>query len=108
MIHITIFTEEGNEYLGFRSEGHSGTQGTSLICAGVSALMFSAYYQIKYNTEIPFTSNIKDDIIDVRLKRSSRDARLAIQQLIIGLEAIQSQKGGDDVTIRFLPLKSGR
>lgn len=107
MIKITIFQQNHGEFLGWKSEGHSLTapKGYDIICAGVSALLFSAYYQIKYNSSAPVTMEKWDGHMDVKLGHSTTVSNLAVQQMILGLEAIRANEGGSEVELRYVQSK---
>lgn len=59
MIHVTIFVDSNQEYIGIDLLGHAGNEqnaadGQELVCAAVSALTLNMANSIEHFTEDPF------------------------------------------------------
>ena len=99
MIKVTIYKTERQEYAGFDMEGHAGyaEAGEDIVCAGVSALVINALNSIlvinTINAIEEFTEDdaslISEDetgMISYHLNHPSKDARLLLNAMILGLE----------------------
>ena len=96
MITVEIRKSNG-EYVGFSSKGHAGyaDEGYDIICAAVSVLTVNTINSIEKFTDDAFKAEAKD--VRVRWKFTelplSKEARLLMDSLILGLEDIQENYG---------------
>ena len=94
MIRVTVYKTERHEYVGFDVSGHAGyaESGEDIVCSAVSALVINAVNSIDRLTDDE-TSSVADEEtgdIEFRFKgHPSHDARLLLDSMILGLEAIE-------------------
>ena len=94
MIRVTVYKTERHEYVGFDVSGHAGyaESGEDIVCSAVSALVINAVNSIDRFTDDE-TSSVADEEtgdIEFRFKgHPSHDARLLLDSMILGLEAIE-------------------
>ena len=103
MIVVTVYKDpEG--YQGFRSEGHAdyAEEGQDIICAAVSALTVNAVNSIEQFTEDAFAVRQDDGFLELVLEGSvSRETRLLLDSLILGLQEIQKSYGKEYIQLTF-------
>ena len=90
MTKITIFRNQKQEYLAFSCVGHAeyADPGQDIVCAAASILVINTINAIEEFTEDD-TSLISEDemgMISYHLNHPSKDARLLLNAMILGLE----------------------
>ena len=89
MTKVTIFKQQGL-YKGFEVSGHSGyaDAGEDIVCAAVSALVINTINSIEEFTEDDASLISEDEtgMISYHLNHPSKDARLLLNAMILGLE----------------------
>ena len=96
MIRLTMYVDKDGTYVGFKSEGHANDapRGESLVCAGISTVVFGAYYFIEYESSAEATMSANDGVLSVRLKGPNHDAQVALRQLITSVEMVKQGNPG--------------
>jgi len=109
MIKVTIFQDKKLNYYGFDVKGHAGyaDAGHDIICAAVSMLVINTINAIEAFTKDNTTMVDDEDqgSIEFRFpdKPSSKEARLLLDTMVMGLESIEDVNGqfsDDDDTRR--------
>ena len=98
MIKISFLYTENENLIGFEFNGHAGfaSAGNDIICAAVSALVFTTVNSVEELTGCGFEveENEKKGHIYFRLKdESDKDAILLLKSLRLGVEQIQKTYG---------------
>ena len=106
MIQVTIFRDSSGVLRGFRMKGHAGyaEAGQDIVCAAVSVLTLNTANAIEAFTEdnMEGEADEKSGLFTVRLiGEVSRESKLLIDTLILGLQDIQSSYGKKYIKIRF-------
>ena len=94
MIRVTVYKTERHEYVGFDVSGHAGyaESGEDIVCSAVSALVINAVNCIERFTEDETSSVGDEETGDIEFgfkSNASYDARLLLDSMILGLEAIE-------------------
>ena len=97
MTEIEI-VKNGGEYRGFECHGHAGFKrsGKDVVCSAVSVLTINTVNSIDHllEDEISVTTNEKEgDMQCYFLNKPSKEAKLLIDSMILGLESISAQYG---------------
>lgn len=96
MITVEI-RKSGNEYIGFSSKGHAGyaEDGYDIICAAVSVLTLNTINSIEKFTEDAFKAEAADGMVRWKFTELplSKEAKLLMDSLVLGLEDIQETYG---------------
>ena len=97
MIKISFLYAENQILDGFEFKGHAGyaSAGNDIICAAVSALVFTTVNSVEELTDCNFEveEEEKKGRIYFRLKDGSDDAVLLLKSLKLGVEQIQKTYG---------------
>ena len=106
MIKVTVFEDSDRVVRGFKLTGHAGygEEGQDIVCAAVSALVFSAYNSIETFTEDDFEGSADERSGDFQLRFSgeiSPESKLLMNSLVLGLEDIEKTYGEPYIKIRF-------
>ncbi len=112
MIRVTVYTKKdaaspsGISYSGIRLSGHAGygESGTDIVCAAVSALVFTTANSIETFTEDAFEgeSNEKNGDFFFRFPSNiSPESKLLMASLVLGLKNIEEEYGRTYIHIRF-------
>ena len=104
MITVTVYKRSG-EYQGFRCEGHAGyaKDGYDPICAGVSALTVNAVNSVEQFTRdgIKVEADEENGLVALQLEECSKETRLLLDSMVLGLDMIQKNYGNDYITLIF-------
>ena len=109
MINVTVFVDSGHNYHGIELLGHAGCaddyqEGQELVCAAVSALTLNMANSVEYFTEDRFTAEEEEESGLFRFHfsdKSSPEAALLMNSLVLGLEDIEETYGEPYIKIRF-------
>ena len=97
MIKISFLYNENGILDGFDFAGHAGfaSAGNDIVCAAVSALVFTTVNSVDKFTQSDYTieENEKKGHIYFRLKDESDEALLLLKSLKLGVEQIQDVYG---------------
>ena len=89
MIEVQALKEKGH-YKSFHIQGHAGyaDAGEDIVCAAVSALVINTINSIEEFTEDDASLISEDEtgMISYHLNHPSKDARLLLNAMILGLE----------------------
>lgn len=104
MIRVAKIKNEFGALAGFRCEGHAGyaKSGSDIICAAVSALVFSTMNSVEQFTEDKFSckQEAESGLIEfVIVSEVSKESALLLDSLFLGLQGIQKDYGKQYVTI---------
>ena len=104
MIHVTIYKTLRAEYTGFDSLGHAGyaKAGADIVCAGVSALVLNTVNSLEALTEDIFSVDTDAEAgrISLRFQKSpSKDGKLLMDSLVLGLQGIQDTYGNKYISL---------
>ncbi|MSS64351.1 ribosomal-processing cysteine protease Prp [Velocimicrobium porci] len=99
MIEITIRTDKKGICNGLIINGHAGYDeyGKDIICAAVSVLVINTINSIETFTDDKFTVRNDEETGTIELNMISdisRESRLLIDSLLLGLQGIEEQYGG--------------
>ena len=96
MITVEIRKSNG-EYVGFSSKGHAGyaEEGYDIICAAVSVLTVNTINSIEKFTDDAFNAEAADGMVRWKFTELplSKEAKLLMDSLVLGLEDIQENYG---------------
>lgn len=96
MITVEI-RKSGDEYAGFSSKGHAeyAKEGYDIICAAVSVLTLNTINSIEKFTDDAFKAEAADGIVRWKFTELplSKEAKLLMDSLVLGLEDIQETYG---------------
>ncbi len=96
MITVEI-RKSGDEYVGFSSKGHAGysEEGYDIICAAVSVLTVNTINSIEKFTDDAFKAEAADGMVRWKFTELplSKEAKLLMDSLVLGLEKIQENYG---------------
>ena len=96
MIAVTIYQNHSGQYVRIHCIGHAGfaKPGEDIICAAVSVLVI--------NTLNATETDQKSGLIDIRFQHpGSHDAKLLLDTMVLGLQAVQDQYGTDYTLLTF-------
>ena len=90
MIHVTIFQNKYKECVGFQTKGHAeyANPGQDIVCAAASIQVINTINAIEEFTEDDASLISEDEtgMISYHLNHPSKDARLLLNAMILGLE----------------------
>lgn len=96
MITVEI-RKSGGEYTGFSCTGHAdyAEEGYDIVCAAVSVLTVNTINSIEKFTDDAFQAEAKDGMVRWKFTESplSKEAKLLMDSLVLGLEDIQENYG---------------
>ena len=107
MIHVTIFSNEDKECVGFQTEGHAGyaDPGEDIICAAISMLVINTINSIEAFTSTSYTLDMEEEtgMIDFEFadEEIGHDAALLMDSMILGLQGIQRNYGNEYIILEF-------
>lgn len=100
---IAEIKKSGEDYISFSCKGHSGyaEEGYDIICAAVSALTVNTVNAIERFTEDAFKADAFEGNVSWKFTQLplSDSAKLLMDTLVMGLEAIQESYGGKYIKI---------
>ncbi|KAB2952327.1 ribosomal-processing cysteine protease Prp [Heliorestis acidaminivorans] len=98
MVKTVIFIDDAGTILGFETKGHAGSApaGQDVVCAGVSALTFTAVNGLEHflgatatEVEAPEPGELRC-ILKIPLNQNdSKVAQIILETMLLGLEQIQ-------------------
>lgn len=119
MITITIFQNQGQN-VGLESFGHAqfAEAGNDIVCAAVSILVINTINSIEQFTADGMTLDVKDSdatgVVSKHFKKHndnylkfmltedvSRESKVLMDSLVLGLEEIKKQYGDSYLTLNF-------
>ena len=107
MIHITIF-QNHETITEFTCIGHAGYAdvGKDIVCAGVSVLVINCINSIEQLTDTRFQLTTDDEgdsgLIHVTFDNElSKEAKILIDSMILGLQGIQKDYGNKFLSLDF-------
>lgn len=104
MIEITIRSDEKGICNGFTINGHAeySEYGKDIVCAAVSVLVINTINSIEYFTEDRFLVNQEENgkIEFDMISKISKESRLLIDSLLLGLYGIEEQYGNQYIKFR--------
>ncbi len=91
MIQITIYLDDREKCIGFRTEGHADydEEGKDIVCAAASVLVINTINALKLYTTSDFSlaSDEETGRIDCRFKKKpAKDADLLLRTMVLGLQ----------------------
>ena len=106
MIKVTVLEDSDRVVRELKLTGHAGygEEGQDIVCAAVSALVFSAYNSIETFTEDDFEGSADERSGDFQLRFSgeiSPESKLLMNSLVLGLANIMESYGKQYIKIRF-------
>ena len=106
MTTVRIWKMKTGQYKAFEFFGHAkyARFGKDIVCAGISALSFTAVSSIEKlcDDKMNVDSDEKDGLIRCIFEEpTSKDATLLVDSMIIGLTQIQEQYGNKYIDIKF-------
>ncbi len=106
MIAVTIYQNHSGQYVRIHCIGHAGfaKPGEDIICAAVSVLVINTLNAIEAFTNEVFETETDQasGLIDIRFQHpSSHDAKLLLDTMVLGLQAVQDQYGTDYTLLTF-------
>lgn len=103
MIEIIIHRNK-TQYTGFLSQGHAeyAEEGYDIICAAVSALTVNTINSIETFTSDHFAARQDEGLVELILEGTiSKETKLLIDSMVLGLQNIQKNYGNEYITVRF-------
>lgn len=106
MIKITIIRDSDHRCKEFQLSGHAGHSeyGTDIVCASVSVLAINTINAIDSFTKDKFFIRQDEEagLIDVRFESAiSKETKLLMDTLILGLTNIEEEYGADYIKVIF-------
>ncbi|MCI8885208.1 MAG: ribosomal-processing cysteine protease Prp [Dorea sp.] len=92
MIHVTIYQNDQEEFVGFLTDGHAGysEEGSDIVCAAASILIINTMNAIELYAKDPCTlvTNEETGRIAYHLTNGhpSDEAELLLRTMVLGLE----------------------
>lgn len=93
-----IFTTKSRVYRQIESSGHSGfaKEGEDIICSAVSALLINCANSLEAFTDDAFETETEDGYLRITFLRTpSKEARLLVDSLLLGLRSIEETCNGE-------------
>lgn len=107
MIKITVYQNDRNEYVGFRTEGHAGyaPAGEDVVCSAVSVLVINTINAIETFTKdnAVISSDDESGEISYRFVHSpSSEATLLFSAMVLGLQnMVEDEEYRKYIDLRF-------
>ncbi len=106
MIKVKVFKDSDELVRGIHLAGHAGygESGEDIICAAVSALVFTTYNSIETFTEDEFEGSSDEESGDFQFRFTdsiSPESQLLMNSLVLGLTNIMDSYGKQYIKIRF-------
>ncbi len=106
MIHVTIYKNRDQEYMGFDCKGHAGfaAAGADIVCAGVSALVLNAVNSVDAFTEDGFQLETEEESGEISLRfheKPSLISNLFLRSLFLGLQGIKESYGDKYISFHY-------
>lgn len=106
MIRITVFRDTDGLVKGLTYSGHAGygEEGQDIICSAVSALTLNMANSVEAFTDDPFEGHIDEEQGGFSFHFTSgisRESKLLMDSLLLGLASIQESYGNDYVYIQY-------
>ncbi len=104
MIEITIQKNEKGICNGFLVKGHAGYDeyGKDIVCAAVSVMVINTINSIERFTEDHFVVESEEESGTIEFKMVSdisKESRLLLDSLLLGLEGIEAEYGNQYIKI---------
>ncbi|SFA75597.1 hypothetical protein SAMN05216249_1026 [Acetitomaculum ruminis DSM 5522] len=104
MTNVLIYQDSEGLYRRFRVYGHAGyaTSGEDLVCCAISTLVINTINSIEAFTDDDFCVDVdeKSGDIDCRLDTCSKDVKLLVDSMVLGLTKIM--ENDNDKYIRII------
>lgn len=106
MICVTVFQDSERQTTGLECRGHAGfgEEGQDIICAAVSALTLNMANSVESFTHDPFAGEVDEESGGFSFYFTgavSKESRLLMDSLVLGLTQIQESYGNEYITIGF-------
>lgn len=106
MIKVTVLEDSDRAVRGISLKGHAGygEEGQDIVCAAVSALVFTTFNSIETFTEDDFEGSADEQSGDFQLSfpgEISPESKLLMNSLVLGLTNIMDSYGKQYIKIRF-------
>ncbi len=107
MIRVTVFQDSEKLVKGIECSGHAGyggDEGTDIVCSAVSALTLNMANSVEEFTDDGFQGEMDEENGGFSFfftKAISRESKLLMDSLILGLTNIRESYGEEYITIRF-------
>lgn len=97
MIHVTIYQDSKNRYIGFEAEGHAGyaDAGDDIVCAAASVLMINTVNALEAFTEDRFRADSDETSGQLRVMLQSsptKEGQLLLKTLVLGLTQMEDDE----------------
>ncbi len=104
MICVTVFQDSHKQITGLECRGHAGfdAEGRDIICAAVSALTLNMANSVESFTHDPFRGEVDEESGGFSFHFTgevSRESRLLMDSLVLGLTQIQESYGNEYIAI---------
>jgi len=105
MVSVVIFKHE-DQYKGFSFDGHAGfaRRGKDIVCAAISMLVINTFNSIEQLTDDQFSGEASPDGGHLSMKfenENSKELRLLVDSMILGLEQVEKQYGSRYISLQF-------
>ena len=95
---VTFYRDSEGTVKGFQVSGHSGlgTRGNDILCSAVSVLTINTINSIETFTNDPVeveAVNEQEGFLHFRLKTVSKESKLLLDSLVLGLKEIEASYG---------------
>ena len=107
MIDVMVYTDDADEYIGFRMKGHAdyADYGLDIVCAAVSALVITTVNSIESFCDDSFRNDIQEEkdlfFYEITTRPVSASTQLLLKSLVLGLSGIESEYGKKHVKVHF-------
>ncbi len=106
MTTITIYNSDDGGYKGFTCKGHAdyAESGSDIICAAISILVINTSNSIEklLHEEVQTTEDENTGYLECRFPNGlSKQAKLLIDSMILGLETILQEYGKKYLRLKF-------
>ena len=106
MIQATIFQDSHKQACGIELSGHAGYSeyGQDIVCSAVSALAINMANSVEAFTQDPFSGEVEEESGDFSFRFTgavSRESRVLMDSLVLGLKNIQESYGNEYISIHY-------
>ena len=106
MIRVNVFKDSDGNCRGIQLKGHAGYDdyGRDIICASVSALALNMANSVEQFTDDGFDGNVEEETGHFTFRFTgdiSKESKLLMDSLILGLKNIEEAYGEEYIKIRF-------
>lgn len=97
MIHVTIYQNQKDEYIGFSARGHAGfaESGEDIVCAAVSVLMINTVNALELyaDAKLSVSGEEEEGALDVRLTdQPTEKTELLFKTMALGLTQMEDDE----------------